>query len=172
MFRLHRIVLAVSLAAGLVTGVQAQVSRNATGTSNVTIVAASDDQSSRIVVNHSPFFGMEGSTSATKYSGSAAKISTNLTGNNASVLAVGEPGFEVNVCVSLTSEMVSRDGSGGKLRGGVNLVDSRGSSNRTTAQLSSSGGDMNFFVTAMSPDATSMHNGTYSGALDVIMTYN
>ena len=169
MSRVQRIVLAVSLFAGLVSGVQAQASRSAYGTANVTIVPY---DGSAIIVRHSPFFGLENAQGTINYSGSAAKISTKLTGGNASVLAIGEPGYQVNVCISLTSEMVSRDGAGGKLRGGVTLVNSQGFSNRTSAQRSGSDGEMQFFVSAMSPDASSMHNGAYSGSLDVILSYN
>jgi len=164
-------VLAFTLVAGIgISGAIAQNSASATGTANATI----EDPPSAIVVKHSPFFGMEGTaTGELRFSGSAAKISTSLSGGNGTVLAKGEPGYEVNVCVSFTSEMVSRDGMGGKLSGGVYLVNSReGSSNRTTAQINGSGGEMKFLISAMSPDASSTTHGSYSGTFDVIITYN
>ena len=163
----------IPLAAGMISAARAQNSAGSTGTANATIVAA--DAASKISVSHSPFFGLEGSLGAgnAKYSGSAAKITTSLTGGNASVLATGEPGYEVNVCVTFAGELVSRDGTGGKLRSGVSLVNSsEGSSNRTSAQLNGSGGEMKFLVSAMSPDASGSPHGNYVGTFDVTITYN
>jgi hypothetical protein len=167
---LYRMVLSLALVAGIISGASAQHSATATGTASTTI----QDPPGTILVKHSPFFGMEGNaTGELRFSGSAAKITTSLSGGTGSVLAMGEPGYEVNVCVSFTSEMVSRDGTGGKLSGGVYLVNSReGSSNRTTAQINGSGGEMKFLISAMSPDASSTTHGSYSGSFDVIITYN
>jgi hypothetical protein len=166
--RLKLIVFALSMVTGLISGARAQVPVS-TGTSNVTIVP---NDGNTIVLHHSPNYGIEGSA-LERFSGSAAKIPTNFSGIQTSVRALSEPGYEVNVCISMTSEMVSRDGSGGKLRGDVYLVDSRGgSSNRTSAQQSGSDGEMKFFLSAMSPDASSMKNGTFDGNIDVVLTYN
>ena len=161
--------VAASVVTGLVSGAHAQNSAGNTGTANVTLVP---NDGNTIVVRHSPIFGLSGSDFA-KYSGSAAKIPANLSGIPASKLALGEPEYEVNVCISLTSEMVSRDGLGDKLRGDVYLEQPRqGSSNRTSAQQNGSEGNMSFLVSAMAPDASGMSNGNFDGAVDVEIRYN
>jgi hypothetical protein len=171
MTRGSKLILFFALTSGFISSVKAQNSAHIAATANVTILPAQDPQTLRI--NHAPFFGIEQSGSQKKvHTGNGMKISTNFSQEGTAILAKGEPGYEVNVSVGLTGDIIASDGSGNRLRGSVVESDKKEVYGETFAQRSGYSGEMRFSIAAMAPDASAVKNGTYEGAFNVIITYN